>query len=886
MKSDTHSKHTESNPRTIIVTDDITESHYQGNIRFKFSDNSYAYYDLSAISSINPFFFSAIASQNQVEILLPSYITPNLLMEFLFVVKNGFSDLEECPKENIDKILSLIKISDFFQNENISIQIISEVVMQKVNSENAFEYLKFSFEKLNKLTENNIDCDTVYFDLFYKCLEILGKNVQIFLKNIDKIKQLDKKIIDELIQKCFSSLIFGKFILIENCNTETINSNEIEGENYFETPLEGDETKNYNNNQTYQNNKNVNFISLQKLENVIKFLYEINNSSNFFDLLTSEYMSIFSNETINELNNLPNPTFQVKIPYDFENYYEEYAIDLSINEKSIIFVMFYKKSDDSFNVCIKLGEYQKEENAFDTLQHNSSNDNNNNNNNQKDKIKKADTNVNVNEEKYCFKIFTFLSIVKINNDPSINGAVQTNLKSLSNNKSMHSIFKLTNFKSIFATKINCTSSTHEGIYNPSQHKILIDNDGMLSLKPNTETSFSIYSEDFFSVTIYLKLCFVHSVLASFFLKNYCNLALDKNIFKISKQLLIQVLKNKYLNKRSENDIVIGLLNWLADEINSKEDITELFDVIQWNKVSDDLVFELVMKYSHMITSDDFDKYFINAIVSKFGSHEKQALRIVLGNVFTAMKRVDYNSVFTQMKKNEKFNQVYLSVNSINNSTKGNINTNSNIETKHERDGYPSEDMVDNGVRVKTQVQMLTVSEKKSTLNNSNIVDSKCSSKKAKSSLVDNKNNKKGNNYKQHIPKPTNTNNNNNKDNSQLIDFLIKHSSDNNSRNIKRNTSKHGHSTSLSKNHPKKLSRLQSPSCTNNKENSQICSESVFSSGGDLKSLCGSIQLSSTNKSKKNTMNTTTQTHKRGGSNLIKNNMSISMEIIKKSKYKS
>ena len=79
-----------------------------------------------------------------------------------------------------------------------------------------------------------------------------------------------------------------------------------------------------------------------------------------------------------------------------------------------------------------------------------------------------------------------------------------------------------------------------------------------------------------------------------------------------KQLLIQVLKNKYLNKRNENDIVIGLLNWLADEINSKEDITELFDVIQWNKVSDDLVFELVMKYSHMITSDDFDKYFIKS----------------------------------------------------------------------------------------------------------------------------------------------------------------------------------------------------------------------------------------------------------------------------------
>ena len=62
----------------------------------------------------------------------------------------------------------------------------------------------------------------------------------LIIKNIDKLKSLDGKIIEELIQKTFRNLIFGKY-LIENNNESTINNSkndhiysDINQMNYFE----------------------------------------------------------------------------------------------------------------------------------------------------------------------------------------------------------------------------------------------------------------------------------------------------------------------------------------------------------------------------------------------------------------------------------------------------------------------------------------------------------------------------------------------------------------------------------------------------------------------------------------------------------------------------
>ena len=64
---------------------------------------------------------------------------------------------------------------------------------------------------------------------------------------------------------------------------------------------------------------------------------------------------------------------------------------------------------------------------------------------------------------------------------------------------------------------------------------------------------------------------------------------------ISKQLFILLIKNQKLNKKSENNLMKSILLWLDDEINIKEDISEIFYIIKWEKIDDDLIFELLIK---------------------------------------------------------------------------------------------------------------------------------------------------------------------------------------------------------------------------------------------------------------------------------------------------
>ena len=276
MKSDNVSKYTEE-PNTVLISESNTIlSLHPGNIRFRFTDGTVSDYEISTIISINPLLFSNVNNNSQLEISLPYFITQNYMMDFIFIIKNGLDDLEDSP-DNPEKIITLIKIADFFKNESISVQIINEIVMSKLNENNAFDYLEFSYEKLNNHKNNkDNDIDVCYFDLFYKCLEIIGNNEHILLNNLERVKKFDKKIIDELLQKTFSHLLYNNYISIED-DSNIIYGEEIEPENYFETVVEGNENN---------DKKKTNFISTQNLNNLISFLFEINGIKNFFYLLT------------------------------------------------------------------------------------------------------------------------------------------------------------------------------------------------------------------------------------------------------------------------------------------------------------------------------------------------------------------------------------------------------------------------------------------------------------------------------------------------------------------------------------------------------------------------------------------------------------------------
>jgi hypothetical protein len=151
----------------------------------------------------------------------------------------------------------------------------------------------------------------------------------------------------------------------------------------------------------------------------------------------------------------------VKIPLSiYENYYEEFPLDININNQLITLVIFYKISDKSINACIKLASRNKE----------------------KKKI------LNKEEEKskykYSFDILTLLTNVTVTKGQEKKIiAIQNNLTSMSNNKSMYSILKIPHFNSEISNNSNSTTNSY--VTNCNTNLVNTNNDNS-SLKINTE----------------------------------------------------------------------------------------------------------------------------------------------------------------------------------------------------------------------------------------------------------------------------------------------------------------------------------------------------------------------------------------------------------------
>ena len=465
-----------------------------------------------------------------------------------------------------------------------------------MNINNVIILLHLSYNKLKEINnkdkptiltnsqENNnieVEMETTWLDLFIKSLEMIGNNLNYyFAKDIgdkvtnNKLWSFDKKIIDELYEKYALNLITNNYI---------INGNEKE--------IDLDDS-------SVKQNK----IDLKDLNKIIDFLIQKRNQSDFFSLLSNEFMRIISEENINEINSLPNPTFILKINInDINNYYEEFPINNSFNindTTKLIIVVYYKKNDDSFNVSLKLS---------------------------KDKNDRALS---------SFDIMTFLSLALVE---EINTR-QINVKSLTNNKSMYEILKINNFSKLI--------SKSDKIGNSS-------------------------GNEYFTLKLFLKPCFIYTMLCNYLFHNIENLYTNKNICKLSKNLLSIIIKKKQLIKTEENDshkedsqlnnvdkLVMCLINWLNDEVNVGEDISEIIKSIKWDSVSLPLIFEFLIKYAIHIISDDIEYIFSNSL-AKILEHFKLDLSIlskeIIHSLLLSSKKMNYISMFCENKKMKKFN---------------------------------------------------------------------------------------------------------------------------------------------------------------------------------------------------------------------------------------
>jgi hypothetical protein len=215
------------------------------------------------------------------------------------------------------------------------------------------------------------------------------------------------------------------------------------------------------------------------------------NQNDFFNLLSNEFMNIVSEDNINEINSLPNPTFLLKLNLnDLNDYYEEYPINnlFNLNDNmKLIIIVYYKKKEDTFNIALRLS---------------------------KDKNEKTLSG---------FDIFTFLSLALVEEIDNR----QVNVKSLFNNKSMYEILKISNFKKII-------SSNNKG-NNNKKNDILLMN-------------------EYLTLKLFLKPCFIYTMLTNYLFYDLENLYDNKNISKLSKNLLNLIIQRKQLVKTEDNNI--------------------------------------------------------------------------------------------------------------------------------------------------------------------------------------------------------------------------------------------------------------------------------------------------------------------------------------------
>lgn len=417
-------------------------------IILSFQDGRQVSYETHVISEIAPTFFCSHALDSKIQ--MPSWISVEDLSTYIMIFQNGNDYISEYTD-----ITKLLRTSEFFENESFSYSLLNEIIIPRLSIENSLNFLMVGYEKLSEASKNNNDVDNIWFDFFIKCLDIVGKNLNYYLKKgkFEEIRKFDSKILDELYEKFSCHLICGNFYFTDDPSLDTLRGNAI---------------------------------LVNNMKEMINFLMKYRAQKNFYDLLTNEYMKICSEDNINELNALPNPTFLLKLNInEIDSYYEEYKIDVSMGAKEIVIVVFYRRSDDSFNVSFKLVEKPQQ----------------------------------VNKVPSSFKIVTFISSVLIEEISNR----QINVKSITNNKSMHAIYKVNNMKSVMNSPVK--------------------EYGYITLK------------------IYLKPCFIHSMLTSYLLYNFNELYNEKSISKVSKQLLVLILKNKNINLANEDRIAIALLNW-------------------------------------------------------------------------------------------------------------------------------------------------------------------------------------------------------------------------------------------------------------------------------------------------------------------------------------
>ena len=119
------------------------------------------------------------------------------LQEYLEISNKFFNKKNKYILKNHSISLeNLVEISNFFKNQSLCDHLIINNVIASINRENSIYFLDYSFNKLTKLSQSNS-----LRKLYDISFEIVMMNFSYYLDNTTKLKPLNDKIIDDLVEK-------------------------------------------------------------------------------------------------------------------------------------------------------------------------------------------------------------------------------------------------------------------------------------------------------------------------------------------------------------------------------------------------------------------------------------------------------------------------------------------------------------------------------------------------------------------------------------------------------------------------------------------------------------------------------------------------------------
>ena len=205
----------------------------------------------------------------------------------------------------------ITQITNFFENEPLLYCIFKKNIFPNINLENSVSLLLDAYKYCSSDTVSNEGIKSLWYNLLLKTIDYISDNFLYYLeKEETKLSKINLKVMEEILEKfLFKFYSIDNYGLIDNIYTEKI----------------------------------------------IKKLYEIRDiKSNFnlIELINNEYIHLSSDDSVNELAQLQNPTFRLNITKEFKYYQQEYKI--LFNKIEITFVMFYKNSEDTINIDVKI----------------------------------------------------------------------------------------------------------------------------------------------------------------------------------------------------------------------------------------------------------------------------------------------------------------------------------------------------------------------------------------------------------------------------------------------------------------------------------------------------------------------------------------------------